>query len=126
APGLGEAVLRDEPDLFWSLSFAMTADTWRHVGGFHEAYTGYGGEDTDFGRTAAAAGVPMGWCGSARAYHQHHPVSDPPVEHLDDLLRNGALFHDRWGTWPMQGWFEAFERAGRVRRDGAGWVACDR
>ena len=67
----------------------------------------------------------MAWTGDARAYHQHHPVSDPPVEHLDDLLRNGATFHRRWGEWPMRGWFEALEERGLVRRvrdeRGEGW-----
>ena len=59
---------------------------------------------------------------AARAYHQHHPVSSPPVEHLHDVLRNGRLFCDRWGEWPMRGWLEQFERRGLVRRDGAEWV----
>ena len=40
----------------------------------------------------------------ARAYHQHHPSSSPPVQHLADILRNGALFRRRWGRWPMEGW----------------------
>ena len=79
---------------------------------------GYGGEDTDFGRTALAAGVGLGWVGAARAFHQHHPVSSPPVEHLDAILRNGRLYHRRWGRWPMTGWLEAFEEQGLVRRDG--------
>lgn len=67
----------------------------------------------------------MAWTGDARAYHQHHPVSDPPVEHLDDLLRNGAIFHRRWGEWPMRGWFEALEQRGLVRRAGEGWDRAD-
>ena len=48
--------------------------------------------------------------------------SSPPVQHLDDILRNGRRFADRWGQWPMTGWLEAFEREGAVRRDGDGWV----
>lgn len=120
APAPGERVRGGDPDLFWSLSFAVDAGTWQAAGGFHEEYVGYGGEDTDLGRTLAARGVPMAWTGDARAYHQHHPVSDPPVEHLDDLLRNGATFHRRWGQWPMRGWFEALEERGLVRRTGAG------
>ena len=81
-----------------------------------------GGEDTDLGRTAIARGVGLGWVGGARAYHQHHPVSSPPVEHLDDILRNGRLFHERWGEWPMTGWLEEFERRGLVRREDGHWV----
>ncbi|MFH8990344.1 glycosyltransferase family 2 protein [Streptomyces sp. NPDC017940] len=111
-------VLRDgDHDLFWSLSFALTAPAWRAVGGFCEDYTGYGGEDTDFARTAAARGVGLWWVGGAPAYHQHHPVSRPPVEHLDDILRNGAVFKRRWGDWPMKGWLADFARLGLVAHD---------
>lgn len=119
APADRTCVDSDEHDLFWSLSFAVTVPVWTRLGGFHEGYRGYGGEDTDFGRTAAAAGVGLRWVGGATAFHQHHPVSDPPVEHLDDILRNGALFRRRWGRWPMKGWLEAFEAAGLVRHDPA-------
>jgi GT2 family glycosyltransferase len=121
-PRPGELAHTTDPDLFWSLSFAVHRDTWTRTGGFCEDYTGYGGEDTDFARTALAAGVGLGWVGSARAYHQHHPVSSPPVEHLDDILRNCHLFHERWGEWPMRGWLEKFEEQGLVRRVEGHWV----
>jgi len=88
--------------------------------------TGYGCEDTDLGRTVVARGLGLGWTGDARAYHQHHPVSDPPVEHLGALLRNARTFHGRWGEWPARGWFEAFEALGLVRRVGEGWEAVTR
>lgn len=103
--------------LFWSLSFAVTSRTWRAVGGFCESYRGYGGEDTDFGQRAREAGVGMVWVGGADAYHQYHPVSDPPVEHLDEILMNARTFEARWGWWPMQGWLQAFESAGLIRFD---------
>ncbi|MER6691366.1 glycosyltransferase family 2 protein [Streptomyces minutiscleroticus] len=106
-----------DPNLFWSLSFAVTARTWRDVGGFCEEYAGYGGEDTDFALLARKAGAEVAWLGGAPAYHQHHPVSRPPVEHLDDILRNGALFRSRWGRWPMEGWLREFARRGLVRHD---------
>ncbi|WP_207619847.1 galactosyltransferase-related protein [Nocardioides sp. IC4_145] len=122
APARGELVTGANPDLFWSLSFAVSAEGWARVGGFCEEYTGYGGEDTDFGRSAVAAGLDLGWVGGARAYHQHHPVESPPVRHLDDILRNGALFHERWGEWPMRGWLSAFEEQGLVRRTADGWA----
>ncbi|MCW2816469.1 MAG: hypothetical protein JWN84_3924 [Nocardioides sp.] len=122
APGPGESERCTRPELFWSLSFATTPAAWERVGGFHEGYVGYGGEDTDLALQAEAAGVECWWLGSARAYHQHHSVSSPPVEHLDDILRNGRLFRRRWGTWPMAGWLAAFERRGLVRREGDDWV----
>ncbi|MBX9421661.1 MULTISPECIES: hypothetical protein [Streptomyces] len=55
--------------------------------------------------------------GGALAHHQYHRVSHPPVEHLDDILRNGALFHDRWGEWPMKGRLLDFARLGLVSHD---------
>ncbi|MFB9314573.1 glycosyltransferase family 2 protein [Nocardioides plantarum] len=122
APRPGEMLVATRPELFWSLSFALTPATWQRTGGFDEAYVGYGGEDTDLARRATAAGVELWWLGSARAYHQHHAVSSPPVEHLDAILRNGRLFRDRWGEWPMLGWLTAFEERGLVRREGDDWA----
>ena len=124
-PGPSPGTLaRDLPaELFWSLSFACHRQTWELVGGFHEGYVGYGAEDTDFGRLLSVQGVEHAMTGSARAYHQHHDVERPPVRHLPDLLRNGALYAARWGTWPMGGWFDELERLGHVARDGAGWRA---
>ena len=126
APAPGERADDADPDLFWSLSFALHREDWQRCGGFHEEYAGYGGEDTDFGQQVAARGLGLGWLGSARAYHQHHPTSSPPTQHVDDILRNGAVFASRWGSWPMGGWLAAFERDGLVRRtrDG-GWTQAD-
>ncbi|MCF6377406.1 galactosyltransferase-related protein [Nocardioides KLBMP 9356] len=124
APGPGVRTRGADPDLFWSLSFACSVEAWHGLGGFCEDYVGYGGEDTDFARTIAASDLDLGWVGDARAYHQWHPVSRPPVEHVDDIVRNAAIFQRRWGTTPMLGWLEAFEERGLVSRDDAGrWLA---
>ena len=122
-PADGEVREATDHRLFWSLSFALTADTWSRLGGFCEDYAGYGGEDTDFAETAHAAGVPLRWVGGAAAFHQHHPVSHPPVEHLADVLANGRVFAGRWGWWPMEGWLEEFADRGLARRTDEGWVA---
>ena len=66
---------------------------------------------------AADRGFAIAWVGGADAYHQHHPVSDPPVEHVDDILRNGEMFRRRWGHWPMGGWLRDFEAAGLIVHD---------
>jgi GT2 family glycosyltransferase len=126
APAPGEVVEGADLELFWSLSFALHRDAWERSGGFWEEYAGYGGEDTDFAQRAATQGLGFGWVGDARAYHQHHATSEPPVQHVDDILRNGAIFHRRWGWWPMRGWLEGFEELGLVERRGDQWVATDR
>jgi N-acetylglucosaminyl-diphospho-decaprenol L-rhamnosyltransferase len=122
APAPGHVVPDADPDLFWSLSFALHRKAWATSGGFCENYAGYGGEDTDFARQASKRGLDFAWLGSARAYHQHHPVHDPPVDHLDDIVRNATLFRARWGDWPMTGWLEDFERLGLLRRGADGWT----
>ena len=100
------------------------ASAWDRIGGFCERYQGYGAEDTDFAMLAQSRGVDLTWVGGAAAYHQWHPTSTPPLPHLDDLLRNGRLFAERWGWWPMEGWFDQFAALGLVRpaEDGDGWI----
>lgn len=120
APAPGECLHGADPDLFWSLSFACSAQAWARTGGFCEDYAGYGGEDTDFARVAVDAGLDLAWVGAARAFHQWHPVSRPPVEHVADIVRNADVFRRRWGSTPMLGWLEAFEERGLVVRDGDG------
>ncbi len=105
--------------LFWTLSFAVTRATWQRVGQFCEDYVGYGGEDTDYGQQARGAGVELCWVGGAWAYHQHHATNSPPTQHVDDILRNAAIFHARWGWWPMEGWLTAFAERGLARYDAA-------
>ncbi|MFF3487994.1 glycosyltransferase family 2 protein [Streptomyces sp. NPDC002701] len=123
APAPGETRAGTDHTLFWSLSFALTADTWHAVGGFGEEYEGYGGEDTDYGQRARAAGVRLTWVGGAPAFHQYHPVASPPVGHLHDILRNAEIFHRRWGWWPMTGWLDAFAERGLIHwnRSAARW-----
>jgi GT2 family glycosyltransferase len=115
APDRGAVATSRDHTLFWSLSFALTAELWNDIGGFHEEYLGYGGEDTDFGQLARARGVDLAWIGSARSYHQFHPIGDPPVGHIDDILRNAAIYDARWGQWPMTGWLDEFQRLGLIR-----------
>jgi GT2 family glycosyltransferase len=96
----------------------MSARDWQQTGGFDEGYVGYGGEDTDFGMRLAEAGGSLVWVGDAVAYHQHHPVEDPPYRHLEDIVVNANRFWDRWGFSPMEGWLAVFEDAGLVTRTG--------
>lgn len=101
-------------ELFWSLSFAVDRSSWDRIGGFDERYVGYGGEDTDFARRAELADVPIWFSAGPRAFHQHHPVSSPPVEHLGAICRNATVFFHTWGSWPMEGWLSAFAADGLI------------
>ena len=105
-------------EMFWSLCFAARRDVWDTIGGFDEGYTGYGAEDTDVGFTAREAGIPFGYVG-ARAWHQHHAVCIPPLNHVEDLVANATRFHARWGVWPMDKWLAGLDAAGYVRFDPA-------
>lgn len=110
------AGLHPEPNtgLFWSLAFAVRAATFDRLGGFDEGYTGYGAEDTDLAFRARDAGVPLLLTGSTRAFHQHHTVHEPPLQHFADILANARRFHARHGFWPMDGWLDAFARLGLI------------
>jgi hypothetical protein len=111
-----KAGLREEPNtgLFWSLAFAVRQDTFRRLGGFDEIFTGYGAEDTDLAFRARAAGVPLIFTGCTVAFHQHHRVYDPPLQHFADIVANAERFRTRHGFWPMDGWLDAFAAMGLI------------
>ena len=105
---------------FWSLNFALTKAVFAEIGGFDEGYDGYGGEDTDFGRTFVSQGQPLWWVRGAKAYHQYHPHHMPPVHHIDSVIRNAQYFESKWNAPTMEHWLRAFELMGLVKRDGHG------
>jgi len=120
APEAGVLVPECRYELFWSLSFAIRRADFAALGGFCEDYVGYGGEDTDLAFTARKLGMPFFWVGGAWAWHQYHPVEDPPYGHLADIVRNARVFHRRWGSWPMEGWLRGFANEGLIEWDSAG------
>ncbi len=99
---------------FWSLNFAIRRSTFEAIGGFDERYTGYGGEDTDFGKLLDGRGIPIAWMKGALAYHQYHPHHMPPVHHLDSVVRNAELFEAKWGYRTMGHWLHAFRMMGLI------------
>lgn len=99
---------------FWSLNFAMQARTFQRSGGFDERYVGYGGEDTDYGKTLSMAGIAIAWAKGARAYHQYHPHHMPPVHHVESVVRNAQLFEAKWGYRTMGHWLHAFRLMGLI------------
>ena len=116
-PPPGTVAPAPQAGLFWSLAFAVRAATYDRIGGFDEAFSGYGAEDTDLAFRAAAAGVPILFLGGPRAYHQHHPGYDPPLQHFRDIVDNAARFHARHGLWPMDGWLDGFAALGLIAAD---------
>ncbi|MGU3362369.1 glycosyltransferase family 2 protein [Methylobacterium sp. M6A4_1b] len=106
-----------DPGQLWGLSFALPARSWHAVGGMDEAYRGYGGEETDLAARLAASGLPTHWVGGARAYHQHHPVHVPPLQHFDAILANAARFRATHGRWCMTYWLGQFRTAGLIAWD---------
>lgn len=115
-PALGDAEVRATPSHgeLWGLSFAISATDWRQVGGMDERYVGYGGEETDFAARLERAGITMAWIGGARAYHQHHPIHIPPLQHFEAILRNARLFRANWGRWCMEYWLGQFVERGLI------------
>lgn len=115
-PPLGEDEIRPTPSHgeLWGLSFALSAADWRRAGGMDERYIGYGGEETDFAARLERAAVTMAWVGGARAYHQHHPIHIPPLQHFDAILRNARLFRATWGRWCMDYWLGQFAARGLI------------
>ncbi|WP_338665813.1 galactosyltransferase-related protein [Pararoseomonas sp. SCSIO 73927] len=111
-----ESGLRPEANtgLFWSLAFAVRRESFLRLGGFDESFTGYGGEDTDFAFRAREAGLPLLFTASTTAFHQHHTVHEPPLQHFADIVANAARFRARHGFWPMDGWLDAFARMGLI------------
>lgn len=101
-------------ELVWGLCMAMRHSTFDLVGGFDEGYGGYAGEDTDLGRSLAAAGIPVGLVADAVVLHQHHDSFDPPVQQLRATVANAQRYRDKWGTWPMAGWLKSFAELGLV------------
>lgn len=115
-PPVPEQGIRLEPDAgeLWGLSFALPRQRYLAVGGMDEAFRGYGGEETDFARRAAASRLPTYWLGGARAYHQHHAVHVPPLQHFEHILRNADLYRQKHGRWCMDYWLGQFRDVGLI------------
>ncbi|WP_165799070.1 glycosyltransferase family 2 protein [Sphingobacterium corticibacter] len=102
-------------ELFWSLNFGCSKDVFSKIGGFDMQYLGYGAEDTDFAFQARHNGIALQTI-DALAFHQYHASYQPPLNHLESICRNANRFFSKWQFWPMQGWIDAFEKAGYVKK----------
>lgn len=106
---------RKESDynMFWSLCFAMTRESFDSIAGFDEGFLGYGGEDTDFAWKMKDADLEL-WLSNAKVYHQQHPVSVPPLGHLEAIVDNSNYFFKKRGFWIMESWIKDFEEMGLI------------
>lgn len=101
-------------ELFWSLNFGCSRQTFARIGQFDENYVGYGAEDTDFAFSARRSATPLRWV-DALAYHQYHPSYDPPLNHLPAIIANATYFKQKWRVWPMEGWLTKFQQQRFIR-----------
>ncbi len=99
---------------FWSLNFAIDRQSWTASGGFDERYVGYGGEDTDYGRTLDERGIPIYWIKGAKVFHQYHAHCMPPIHQVGSVVRNAELFASKWGHRTMEHWLYAFRLMGLI------------
>ena len=109
------------PEAFTCLNFAVAARDFATIGGFDERFAGPGGEEIDFARAAASAGLPLWRLQGARAYHQFRAAHVPPVDQLDAVLRNARMLERKWSEPALQDWLRAFELMGLVQRTQIGW-----
>lgn len=107
---------------FWSLNFAVSAFDFARSGGFDESFAGYGGEDTDYGRTCVEKAIALSWIRGGKAYHQYHPHHMPPVHHLESVLANAERFRAKWGEPTMQHWLRAFRLMGLAEQQQGRWT----
>lgn len=114
APAAGETQPEYRYELLWSASFAAPVGVWRELGGFDEAYVGYGAEDTDFALRAEQAGIPFHWVGGADVFHLAHPPQVHDDAQLPALTANVERFRERWGYEPMPELLAALRAAGRI------------
>ncbi|MES1926829.1 galactosyltransferase-related protein [Salinisphaera sp. T31B1] len=114
APPAHGVRVEPDPGQLWGLSFALTGAAHHAAGGMDEAYVGYGGEETDYAHRLAAAGLRFYWVADALAWHQHHRLHRPPLQHFEAIIANARRFHARWQHWCMDYWLGLFADAGFI------------
>lgn len=112
-PQIMEALQAHDYNLFWSLCFAMSRDSFDRIGGFDEGFLGYGGEDTDFAWKLKDWELEL-WLTPAKVYHQQHPVYTPPLGHIEAIVDNANYFYKKRGFWIMETWLKEFEEMGLI------------
>jgi len=79
----GRYDLNTNPIVVWGGNFSVSRKSFDAVGGFDEAYVGWGGEDADFTRRCQKqASCLIGWADGSIVYHLAHPIQDYHLEQL--------------------------------------------
>ena len=65
-----------DPIGVWGGNFSVPVERFESVGGFDEAFTGWGGEDNELVRRLVKSGCTAEWVLGSIAYHLDHPVRD--------------------------------------------------
>ena len=121
-PGPGERSWSRDPDLFWSLSFAVHADGLAAQSAASARGTPATALRTPTSPQAAASGrLWAGWGTRAPTTSTTRP-GRRRCSTSTTSCATGAIFAERWGRWPMDGWLAEFERWGLVRREDGHWV----
>lgn len=92
---------------FWSLVFALKRYSFKEIGGFDEAFTGYGGEDTDFAERFNALGFTFVLV-KDEVLHQYHLKYTPPLNYICEIVHNANRFFSKHNYFPMYSWLQHF------------------
>ncbi|MCW8109773.1 galactosyltransferase-related protein [Alteromonas ponticola] len=103
-------------DKFRTLAFAITKTDFETVGGFDEAFHGYGVGDLDFASRCETAGLSL-FLVPGEVLHQYHPTFDPPINHLFDIVNNASVFKQKWGRYPLEHCLQKFADEGLINAD---------
>lgn len=98
---------------FWSLVYAINSATYQEIGGFDESFVGYGGEDTDFAQSFHRADISLIFV-KDYVLHQYHTKYDPPLNYFENIIVNARRYKEKWGTYPMTAWLDAFKKLGLI------------
>nr|WP_175545970.1 glycosyltransferase family A protein [Salegentibacter echinorum] len=102
--------------MFWSLTFFLTYDTFKKIGGFDNYYKGYGAEDTDFAFKARELNIGF-ILTPFTVYHQQHSFCRPPLNSMKSIVRNCNYFYKKWQIWPMANHLEEFAKRSLILWD---------
>lgn len=101
-------------EVAWSCNFGIRKSSYRWIGGFDEAYWGFGGEDFDFLIRAAKKGIKVEFI-EAAARFRHRSNHQLPTPYLESIVRNARIFRKKWGFWPTRLWLDELGDRGYIR-----------